>query len=203
MSLAALRWLLPAALYRSAGLAQPIEDLAAVRPPRRLPDWPRDEGPAVRALDAVLQPLLPPGTVRRGGADYGDPPNAAAAVRYRGRDGGYLRVLRRRLTRPLLFEALVDATHGDFVRVRPTGTEVAHCDDDRSDTHRLVIVRPNGTLWIIDSIGLPTTGAAAPLSSDQLESVVPELDNAGGDAGGDENPAFAVATAGSAHGSVG
>ena len=78
MSLAALRWLLPAPLYRAAGFARPAEDLTAVRPPHPPPDWPRDEGPAARALDAVLQPLLPPGTVRCGGADYGDPPNTAA-----------------------------------------------------------------------------------------------------------------------------
>jgi hypothetical protein len=192
MSLAALRWLLPAPLFRAAGLAQPAEDPAAVRPRHPPPDWPRDEGPAARALDAVLQPLLPPGTVRCGGADYGDPPNPAAAVRYRGRGGGYLRVSRRRLTRPLLLDALVDATHGDFVRVRPTGTEVARCDNDRADMHRLVIARPNGTLWIVDSIGLPTAGAAAPLSSDQLEAVVSVLDNAGADAGVDENSALVV-----------
>jgi hypothetical protein len=196
MSLAALRWLLPAPLYRAAGFAQPAEDLAAVRPPHPTPDWPRDEGPAASALDAVLQPLLPPGTVRRGGADYGDPPNTAAAVRYRGQGGGYLRVLRRRLTRPLLLDALVDATRGGCVRVRPTGTEVAHCDNDRSDTHRLVIVRPNGTLWIIDSIGLPTSGAEAPLSSDQLDAFVSALDNSGADAGDSENSALVAATDG-------
>jgi hypothetical protein len=176
MSLAALRWLLPAPLYRAAGLAQSVEDLVVVRPPHAPPDWPRDDGPAAQALDAVLQPLLPPGTVRCGGADYGDPPNTAASVRYRGRDGGHLNVLRRKLTRPLLLDALVDATHGDFIRVRPTGTEVAHRDDDRSDTHRLVIVQPDGTLWIIDSIGLPTTGTGAPLSSHQLDAIASALD---------------------------
>jgi hypothetical protein len=53
------------------------------------------------------------------------------------------------------------------------------------------------------SIGSPTAGAAAPLSSDQLESVVPELDSARADAGGNENSAFVVATAGSARGRVG
>ena len=176
MSLAALRWLLPAPLYRAAGLAQSAEDLVVVRPPHVTPDWPRDDGPAAQALDAVLQPLLPPGTVRCGGADYGDPPNTAASVRYRGRDGGHLNVLRRKLTRPLLLDALVDATHGDFIRVRPTGTEVAHRDDDRSDTHRLVIVQPDGTLWIFDSIGLPTSGTGAPLSKHQLDAIASALD---------------------------
>ena len=198
MSLAALRWLLPAPLYRAAGLARPAEDPAAVRPPHPTPDWPRQEGPAACELDAVLQPLLPPGTVRRGGADYGDSPNTAAAVRYRGPTGGYLRVLRRRLTQPLLLDALVDATHGDFVRVRPTGTEVAHCDNDHTDTHRLVMVRPNGTLWIIDSNGLPSARAHAPLSGDQLDVVVSALDNAGADAGDSENSPLVAATAGNA-----
>lgn len=180
MSLAALRWLLPAPLYGAAGFARPAEDRTAVRPPHPPPEWPRDDGPAARALEAALQPLLPPGMVCCGGADYGDPPNTAASVRYRGRDGGYLRVVRRRLTRPLLLEALVDAAHGDFVRVRSTGTAVAHCDteSDRSDTHRLVIVQPNGTLWIIDSTGLRTTGVEAPLSSDQLEAIASALDSA-------------------------
>jgi hypothetical protein len=89
--------------------------------------------------------------------------------------------LRRRLTRPLLLDALVDAARGGFVRVRQTGTEVARCDDDRSDTHRLVIVRPNGTLWIIDSIGLATAGAPAPLSGDQLDAIASALDTAGAD----------------------
>jgi hypothetical protein len=183
MSLAALRWLLPAPLYAAAGLAQPAEDRVAVRPPHPPAEWPRDDGPATQALEAALQPLLPPGTVRCGGADYGDPPNTAASVRYRGRNGGHLRVLRRRLTRPLLLEALVNPAHGDSVRVRSTGTAVAHCDNesDRSDTHRLIIVQPNGTLWIIDSIGLPTTGTEAPLSSDQLEAIASALDSAGVD----------------------
>jgi hypothetical protein len=181
MSLSALRWLLPAQLFRTAGFAQLTADLAEVRSPCPLPDWPIDDGPAAQALDAVLRPLLPPGTMRRDGADYGHAPNTAASVRYRGREGGYVRVLRRRLTRPLLLDALVDAAHGGFVRVRPTGTEVAHRDDERLDKHRLVMVRPNGTLWIIDSTGLPATGRKAPLSSDELDALAAALDRADAD----------------------
>jgi hypothetical protein len=188
MNLAALRWLLPTPLYDAAGLRQSIEDAAAVRPPCTAPDWPQSDGPAARRLGVLVEPLLPPGSARRGGADYGDPPNVAAFVRYRGRDGGYVRIMRRRLVRPLLLEAFVDAARGDVVGIRPTGTEVVHCDDDDSDRHRLVVLRPNGTLWIIDSNGLPTAGTAAPLSRDQLETLTSALDRADADVGGEASP---------------
>jgi hypothetical protein len=190
MSLAALRWLLPEPLYRAAGLAEPARDPRVARLHHPVPNWPRDDGPEARALDAVLRPLLPPGVVRCGGADYGDPPNAAGAVRYRGPDGGYLRVLRRRLTRPLLLDTLVNAARGDTVRVRSSGTEVAHCDDERSEAHRLVLVRPNGTLWIIDSTGLRAAGTRAPLSNDQLDTVASALDRDGADVAEGESNAF-------------
>jgi hypothetical protein len=176
MSLAALRWLLPAPLYRAAGLTtRPVDPESQL--PHRLPRWPVENGPASRLVEAVLRRVMPAGLVRCRGIDYGDQPGAAAELRYRGPRGGYLRVLRRRLEQPLLLECVLSPARDGDIRIRPTGTEVGHCDDDVADLHRLVIVRPNGTLWIFDSIGLPTAGTGAPLSRDQLDTLASALDD--------------------------
>jgi len=90
-------------------------------------------------------------------------------------------VLRRRLTHPLLLDALVDPRNDGFVRIRPTGTDVLRSDDDNADTHRLVMVRPTGTLLLIESIGLPAAGTRAPLSGEQLDELAYTLDTSGTD----------------------
>jgi hypothetical protein len=180
-SLAGLRWLLPAALYRAAGLSERVQDAGAVHRQYVARDWPVLDGPASRALDALLRSLLPAGLVHCRSEDYGDPTEAAATVEYRGQSGGHVRVLRRRLTHPLLLDALVDPRHDGFVRVRPTGTDVVRSDNDTADTHRLVMVRPNGTLLLIESIGIPATSTRAPLSNKQLDDLACTLDNPSSD----------------------
>jgi hypothetical protein len=77
--------------------------------------------------------------------------------------------------------ALVDPTHDGFVRIRPTGTDILRSDNDIADTHRLVMVRPNGTLLLIESIGMPGAGSCAPLSGAQLDELACTLDKSSGD----------------------
>jgi hypothetical protein len=183
MSLAGLRWLLPAALYGAAGLSERVQDARATHREYVARDWPVLDGPASRALDSLLRTVLPRGLVHCRSEDYGDPAEVAATVLYRGPNGGHVRVMRRRLTRPLLLDALADPSHDGFVRIRPTGTDVLRRDDDTADTHRLAMVRPNGTLLIIESIGMPAAGARAPLSSDQLDDLACTLDDPSSDIG--------------------
>jgi hypothetical protein len=60
-------------------------------------------------------------------------------------------------------------------------TDVLRSDDDTADTHRLVMVRPNGTLLLIESIGMPAAGIPAPLSNKQLDELACTLDNPSSD----------------------
>jgi hypothetical protein len=43
------------------------------------------------------------------------------------------------------------------------------------------MVRPNGTLLVMESIGIPAAGTAAPLSNEQLDQLACTLDNPGSD----------------------
>lgn len=191
-SLAGLRWLFPTALYRAAGLSEGLQDVRVAHGHPGARDWPVLDGPASRALDAWLRPLLPAGFVCCRREDYGTPPERAATVRYRSPRGGYVRVLRRRLSRPLLLDALCDPYRDGSVRIRPTGTDVLRRDDDVADTHRLVMVRPNGTLLVMESIGIPAAGTAAPLSNMQLDQLACTLDNPGSDVNVDQADAPAA-----------
>jgi len=173
-SLAGLRWLLPEALYRAAGLAETVQDPFVPQARLPAPDWPVLDGPASQALDAWLRPLLPPGLVRCRSEDYGTPPRTTATVRYRDPHGGYVRILQRRLTRPLLLDALCDAKHDGFVRVLPNGTDVIRRGD--LGARGLVTVSPDGTMVLIDAIGEPERGIDAPISDEQLDQLELALD---------------------------
>lgn len=178
MSLAALRWLLPAQLYDMAGFGEHAQSARhRARPTRQAGRWPVIDGPASRQLDALMRPLLPLGSTRTRGVDYGDVPRVAATDLYRGPNGGYIRVLRRLLGRPLLLDAFAHPTHEGCVHALRTGTELLHCDDDAADAHRLVMVRPNGTLLIVESTGVPSTNTSAPLSSARLDELARALDD--------------------------
>jgi hypothetical protein len=183
-SRARLRWLLPDALYRAGGLAQTVQDPAIAQPRQLAPHWPVLDGPASRALDAWLRPLLPDGLVRCRREDYGTPPATAATVRYRSPKGGHVSVLRRRLTCPLLLDAFCDPNQRAVVRIRPTGTEVIRTDDNGE--HRLMMVRPDGTLLIVVAIGLPAAGIKAPIPSEQLDHLELLLDSPSRDVDIDE-----------------
>lgn len=178
---AAARWLLPADQYRAAGFAALVQSPETETPRVAVPNWPVCDGPAARALDASLRPRLPDGLVTRRREDYGVSPHTAATVRYRGKRGGALRVLRRRLSVPLLLDAFSDPAHRCSVRTRPTGTEVVRTDDEAADLHRLVMARPNGTLFVIESMGIPTAGIPAPVSGDELDRLEAALDTSATD----------------------
>jgi len=178
--LAAARWLLPTDRYRAAGLSAITQD-PGTKPSNAIPNWPIRDGPAARALEAWLRSRLPSGLVSRHREDYGVPPQTAATVRYRGERGGALRVLRRRLTVPLLLDAFCGPGGNCSVRTRPTGTEVVRIEDETADLRRLVMARPNGTLLVIESMGIPAAGIPAPLSSDDLDRLETALDTSDAD----------------------
>lgn len=50
-------------------------------------------------------------------------------------------------------------------------------DDEIADVHRLVMVRPNDTLLIVESIGLPAADTGAPVSHEQLDELAGRLDD--------------------------
>lgn len=180
------RWLLPDGLYRAAGLAQTVQDPGVAQPRPVAPDWPVLDGPASRALDLWSRPLLPGGLVRCRREDYGTPPLTAATVRYRSPKGGHVQILRRRLAGPLLLDAFCDANRSGVVRIRPTGTQVIRTDGDGE--HRLLMVRPDGTLLLVESIGVPAAGIPAPIPSKQFDRLECLLDRPSPDLDIDEPP---------------
>ena len=67
--------------------------------------------------------------------------------------------------------------YGESDYVTGTGTDIVRSDDEIADVHRLVMVRPNDTLLIVESIGLPAADTGAPVSHEQLDELAGRLDD--------------------------